>query len=148
VSSDSTDTTAKSFQIWAYEDLSCAPANHGSSLDSKRLASDTERLGPVKVATDKPFTFAVAYGEARFAQNRSCSFTAAFWPAADQTYSVRFKAVNQSAACGLQITDSRGTPVRYEAPQMSCTEGVAGKTKNGGAGILDWQISPLVTPRN
>ena len=141
LSTDSTDTTAKGFQIDAYEDLSCAPAKHGSSLASKRLADDQERLGPVKVSTDQPFTFAVAYSEARFAQNKSCSFTAAFWPATDQVYSVQFKVVKQSAACGLQITDSRGNPVRYEAPQMSCAEGVGGgKTQNGGAGILNWTI--------
>lgn len=142
LTSDSTGTSTRTFTAWAYEDLSCKPSKYGAKLDSKALADAHEILGPTKVAGGSPFTFALSYIEARFAQNRECSYTASFVPAAGQTYAVNFAVVNQSLGCGLKITDQSGESVQYQSPEYSCAETMAGKIKNGGAGILDWKILP------
>jgi hypothetical protein len=145
LSSDSTGTTTQNYIVTTYEDLGCTPSKYGTKLESKALASGRERLGPVKVAASgKPFTLAVAYSESRFGQNRGCSFTASFLPQSGASYVVRFASVDQSLACGLKIADGDGSSMSYEAPQMSCAETLAGKVKNGGSGILDWEVR--VTP--
>ncbi|MBI1891856.1 MAG: hypothetical protein HYS18_14510 [Burkholderiales bacterium] len=140
LTSDSTNTTSKGFNVFAYDDLNCIPSKHGSRIDWKWPANDREILGPASVAAGVSLTFAVLYGESRIAQNRNCSFTASFNPLAGQTYLIRFVVTNQSLACGIQITDSSGTQVAYQAPENSCAETFAGKVKNGGAGILDWKV--------
>lgn len=146
LSSDSTGTTGKAFILTTFDDLNCAPSKYGSKLDSKAFANDREQLGPLRVAAGKPLTFAVTYSESRFAQNRACSFTASFLPLPEQAYTVRFAVVDQSAACGLQIADGGGSEVRYEAPELSCAETLAGKVKNGGAGILNWKFEVIRQP--
>jgi len=140
MSSDSSNTTGRSFTVWTYEDTACTPSKNGAILASKGLSNTEEKFGPLKISATSPFTFAVSYLESRIGQNRECSFTATFTPQVGLSYRVRFAAKDQAGVCGIQITDSGGVEVDYASPELSCAETFVGKIKNGGGGGVNWRL--------
>lgn len=137
---DSTGTTIKNFIIKHYADAECSESKQGTKIGNTVFASEKESLGPYWVLANMPLTFAVLYSEARFKQNRGCSMTATFTPTVGQKYTVQFAVIDQSYGCGLRILDQENKPVSFSEPEFSCAETLAGKVKNGGAGILNWEI--------
>ncbi len=143
LNNDSVGTTVRTFSIWNYSDSKCTPSKDGLKIDFKPFASEHEKLGPYEILGDSPFTFAVAYGEARVAQNRDCSVTATFTPSSLKKYTVHFFVKDQSYRCGIKILDEKENIVPFEQPEYTCRESLARKKpKNGGAGILTWEYRP------
>lgn len=138
--SESKNTTIQGYEVFAYQDINCAPSQLGLSIESKQFTNAIEKLGPIRVAAESQMTFAILYGEARMAQNRQCSFTASFVPRSGEKYSVQFAVDDGALGCGMQIMDSSGQEIGFESPQESCAETFAGRVKNGGAGFLNWTI--------
>lgn len=141
LASDSTGTTVQSYRVFAYDDLACTPSRHGEKLGQFALGGAREKIGPQKVAAGSPLVFAVQYVEARHAQNRGCTFTAAFTPEAGRSYEVTYLASNQGLACGLQITNERKQPVTFDVPEFTCAAPTPLKARNGGAGVINWKIT-------
>lgn len=140
VSNDSTGITlAKpSYLIATFEDANCSTATDGTRLLTIKSTGHKDVGGPVTVIAGDPITLAITTVEARFFQNRQCSFTTTFTPSVGQSYTVQFASIYQAHACGMRILDAAGKQVTHKEPTKSCAITFAGPVKNGGAGIKIW----------
>lgn len=145
--SDSTNTTLISIYVRAHDMPDCNPSPHGETLTSERFANKKTTLAPEDIIAGEQFTFTVSYIEARFAQNRSCSFTASFVPEVDMTYFAHFRSLNNGMTCDLKMDDHQKKPVAFTEPEFSCVKSLAGQSiQNRKASILNWRVTATTVP--
>jgi hypothetical protein len=140
VSTDSAGATlaTPSYLVRTFGDPNCSEPTEGTRLLTIKSTGPKDVGGPIKVVGGEPLTLGVTTLEARLAQNRQCSFTTTFTPAAGQSYTVQFVSRDQARACGLRVLDADGKQVAHKDPVNSCATTFAGQLKNGGGGMLIW----------
>lgn len=149
VSTDSTRTTLVVTRILAYADLDCKP-NPAGELIEKRYQDPVEVFNTIDIPANEPFTFAIWYSEARFAQNRECSYTAQFTPQEGRQYRANMELAGDMSSCRMNIEDRlapQPSSVSFRSPQNSCAETLFGIAPNGQPTNLLWKIKVDVVPR-
>lgn len=143
VADDSVHTTGRNVAISTYP---------GSDCENRRIvafkgitARPIEKFGPYAFQADQPLNFEIWYGEARFAENRSCAVRASFVPEPNARYYISFHSVGQVAHCGISIreTGSKQDPqVAAQYPDRTCNQNL----KNGQPAYVEWQLHFVPTP--
>ena len=149
VSTDSTRTTLLVTRILAYGGLDCKPNPNGELIE-KRYQDPTELFNTIDIPANEPFTFAIWYSEARFAQNRECSYTAQFTPREGGQYRANMELLGNMSSCRMNIEERSGpqpSNVPFSSPEKSCSETLIGIVPNGKPTNLLWDIKVNVVPR-
>ena len=145
-SSDSVGTTTMTWRVFYFESAACAEGDKGTMVARKLLGDGTNALETVTLPAGQPATLAFGYVEARFAQNRECSYAMTFTPAEQASYTAHFAVIGASSACAVVLTDAAGKVVPFDKPPTSCFANLQGKrSANGQGSILDYKIKVNVT---
>ena len=145
LASQSQNTNVQAWRISSYDDQTCVKDEDGT-LAARKVGNSGGALESFDVPAEKPVTLGFWYSEARYAQNRECSYTLTFSPAANGSYSARFEVADGANACRVLLNDSEGQPVATSTPVLSCAKTQAGKVPNGGTGILNWKFNVTAVP--
>ncbi|WP_377154559.1 hypothetical protein ACFJIX_21100 [Roseateles sp. UC29_93] len=135
----STSTNLQAWRVSSFEDASCKSEQDGV-LVARRIANSGGALEPFKVPAGKPVTIGIGYVEARYMQNRECSFTFTFTPQEQASYRTRFEVNGEVDSCVALLVDANDEPVAVSAPEMSCVKGLMKRLTNGGAGHLQYKL--------
>lgn len=145
--SDSEHTTMTTLMAYANGDETCTLNKHGFSLGSDFTSGHTPALKARRIAADERFAFTATYNEARGPQNRVCSLSAAFTPAANRRYLARIVTTDQVGRCDLgifDVTDGTAVPIEFKMPEFVCGKKTPTNHPNGKPAI--WN-NVIVVPR-
>jgi len=137
--SDSTGTTMSVVYASANADEKCAPSKRGFRLGGDSTSGHTPAIKPVRIVANELFAFTASYNEARGGQNRACSVTAAFMPAADHRYLARIVTTNQVERCDLavfDVTDGKARSIDFHMPEFVCGKKSPTRLPNGKPVII------------
>jgi hypothetical protein len=144
---DSQSTTLRSAYVWAFKDeernRSELGMRAGQAINNDSGATTT----PLKVVANEKFVFTAGYIDARFAQNRQCSVTAAFVPRKNRRYKAQLVVTDDVRGCRVgvyDVTSNKDQQIEFSMPKFVC--GDEGKTArlNGRPLWTDWQVQVTV----
>lgn len=141
LNSDSVGTNAKVWRVSKFDDETCSADDKGTLIARQLFGNSGGTLEPIPLPVGEKITLGFGYIEARFAQNRECSYALTFKPEENEKYTAKFAVSNNSQACKVSLIDSAGRSVDKTTPVKSCVVGLMGKINNGQPGVLDWKIT-------
>ncbi len=145
LSSDSVDTSMKTWRIFKFDDASCVADSDGTLIAKQILGNSGGQLEPIRLPADENITIGFGYIEARFGQSRQCSHTLTFRPQANQSYAAHFAVVGNSNDCSVALRDGQERIVATSTPARSCVLGLLkDKLPNGQGGGQNYKYKVTV----
>jgi deoxyribodipyrimidine photolyase-like uncharacterized protein len=140
---DSQSTTLRSAYVWAFKDEECTRSPLGMRAGQAVNNDSGATTTPLKVVANEKFVFTAGYIDARFAQNRQCSVTAAFVPRKNRRYKAQLVVSDDVRGCRVgvyDVTSNKDQQIEFSMPQYLCDD--EGKTArlNGSPLWTDWQV--------
>ena len=142
---DSQWTTLRTLGVEVFKSEQCEPHEYGVRAGGTTHNDAKASTPPYRILAGEKFVFTARYGDARFAQNRSCGVTGAFVPQVNRKYKALLTVSNDVRSCTLEvfdITSSKEERIDLLLPTYLCTP--QGKTAilNGQPQWTNWEVVP------